>query len=85
MDEFRGPDSGRETHLVVFVHGMAGNPNELRIMKNCLALKYREYEYLICNSLEEDTMSSIEDLGTKVAEEILRFIKSERLEVSRMR
>jgi hypothetical protein len=64
----------------VFVHGLAGqmtsslslnsitgNSGDLRILKNNLAIHYTHAEFLLCNTMEGQTLRPLEELGTLVA------------------
>lgn len=49
---------------------------DLRMLKNNLALLHPEYEFLICTSIQEDTLCAIEEMGENIAEEVGIFLGS---------
>jgi hypothetical protein len=62
-------------HLIVFVHGLAGNSNDLRILKDHIAILFRHEEFLLCKSIEQNTLCDIEEMGVQIAQEVDTFIK----------
>ena len=72
-------------HLYIFVHGLAGNSYDLRILKDYLAYHFRANEFLLCKSLEGSTLQSMEELGHNIALEILKYLEVTQLDVTRIR
>ncbi|KAJ3338669.1 hypothetical protein HDU83_007971 [Entophlyctis luteolus] len=74
-----------QKHLIVFVHGLMGSPFDFRILRNqiiqslrCLNNEESEYSFLLSESNQFDTFSSIEVLSSRLAAEVSEFISSQR-------
>eukprot|EP01133_Synstelium_polycarpum_P008361 gene8361-9821_t len=57
-------------HLFIFVHGLSGNSYDLRAFKNYFSIHFHSALYLICSSIEENTLDDIQQLGEKIATEV---------------
>ena len=68
-------DQYKGIHLVILVHGFQGSSNDMKLVKNNLLLM--KPELLIYSSVknEDNTEASIEDMGRKLAEEVMDYIK----------
>ncbi len=74
------------SHLLVFVHGLAGNHNDLRIIRDYLSMTCcQDEEFLLCRSIEDNTLLPIPELGEKVAQEIVNYITSLATNILRIR
>jgi hypothetical protein len=63
--------------LFVLVHGYQGNSNDLRLIKSYITLCYPNSKFLCSNKNENDTKSSIIDMGRILATEVKDYIKEE--------
>jgi Putative serine esterase (DUF676)/Protein FAM135 len=61
-------------HLIVLVHGFQGNHFDMRLMKNNIALIHPEALFLCSNSNEESTEGDINEMGVRLAQEVMSFI-----------
>ena len=76
----------RGVHLYVFVHGLAGNMHDLRILRNHMGLAFKGEEFLLCSSIEQFTSSSsIATMGERVAKEIAEYIHEMNLKLAKLR
>ncbi|EFA82772.1 hypothetical protein PPL_04467 [Heterostelium album PN500] len=62
-------------HLFVFVHGLSGNSYDLRQFKNYFSIHFPMALYLICSSIEENTLDDIQQLGEKIATEVSGYLQ----------
>jgi triacylglycerol esterase/lipase EstA (alpha/beta hydrolase family) len=62
------------THLFVMVHGFQGNHNDLRGMRNQIALHHPKSLFLLSVSNEEKTEDTISEMGERLAKEIKKFV-----------
>eukprot|EP01102_Stenamoeba_stenopodia_P001605 TRINITY_DN11436_c0_g1_i1.p1 TRINITY_DN11436_c0_g1~~TRINITY_DN11436_c0_g1_i1.p1 ORF type:complete len:771 (-),score=158.33 TRINITY_DN11436_c0_g1_i1:65-2377(-) len=63
------------THLFIMVHGLKGSSFDLRLYKNHISNVNEDSEFLAITSIEDSTLESIEELGKKVASEILSYLR----------
>jgi len=68
------PKPYRGVHLFVLVHGFQGNALDMRLMKNNIALLYPDAICLCSNSNEENTEGDINEMGIRLAQEVVNFI-----------
>ncbi|KNC47934.1 uncharacterized protein AMSG_04169 [Thecamonas trahens ATCC 50062] len=68
-------------HLFVYVHGLAGNAFDLRLLRNELAILFPEAEHLLSAANEKDTLCDIDEMAERLAHEIWLFVRSERLRI----
>ena len=63
-------------HLIVMVHGLEGNSNDLRLWKTGLEQLYplSNYEFLLCTSNHNLTHESILDQGARITQEVQSFL-----------
>lgn len=63
-------------HLIVMVHGLEGNSNDLRLWKTGLEQLYplSSYEFLLCTSNHNLTHESILDQGARITQEVQSFL-----------
>eukprot|EP01105_Mastigella_eilhardi_P010228 TRINITY_DN2395_c1_g1_i2.p1 TRINITY_DN2395_c1_g1~~TRINITY_DN2395_c1_g1_i2.p1 ORF type:complete len:306 (+),score=74.41 TRINITY_DN2395_c1_g1_i2:400-1317(+) len=64
-------------HLVVLVHGLAGNTWDMRLFKDYLAIYFPSYVFLVCTSMESDSLADIAEMGQNIAKEVCNFIEEE--------
>lgn len=57
------------------VHGYQGNNYDMRLMKDNIALRYPDVQFLSSCMNEDKTDGDIWDMGKRLAEETKRFIK----------
>jgi hypothetical protein len=76
----RSSGGGGGTHLWIFVHGLAGNLWDLHLLRNHIALRHTNCEFLLCGAIQRETLNSIEVLGAKIASEIAEFVAFTRVE-----
>ena len=70
-DELRDKEG---VHLFVMVHGFQGNHNDLRGMRNQIALQHPKSLFLLSTSNEEKTEDAISDMGERLAKEVKKFV-----------
>ena len=61
-------------HLFVMVHGFQGNHNDLRLLKNQIALLYPTSMFLLSNVNEDRTEEDIMEMGERVAKEVKQYV-----------
>ena len=64
-----------EGHLFVFVHGFQGNSYDTRLMKNATFIRFQNCQFLCSSNNESHTEGDIEQMGERLAREIISFIK----------
>lgn len=74
IDRQRSNEDMRGVHLFVFVHGLSGNIYDLRLLKDFMQAQYRDYEYLICGSIQVGEMKDV----------LLTLIRGKRWDASRV-
>lgn len=65
----------RGLHLIVLAHGYQGNSFDMRLWKNTLTVKYPDHLQLSMVSNEEKTGEDIMVLGSRLADEVKKWIK----------
>eukprot|EP00026_Physarum_polycephalum_P001066 Phypoly_transcript_01067.p1 GENE.Phypoly_transcript_01067~~Phypoly_transcript_01067.p1 ORF type:complete len:1167 (+),score=163.07 Phypoly_transcript_01067:204-3704(+) len=78
------PKAFSGSHLYIMVHGLAGNPWDLRMFRNQIALNFPESEFLICSCVEQNTLGDIEEMGNNVAKEICEYLQSSTLQIGKI-
>merc|ERR550525_1192161 len=68
------PKAYRGVHLFVLVHGFQGNSFDMRLMKNNLALLYPDAIFLCSTSNEDNTEGDINEMGIRLAQEVVNYI-----------
>lgn len=63
------------SHLFVLVHGFQGTSNDLRIVKNYLSVQHPRSHFLCSINNERKTVGDINEMGKKLADEVLDYIK----------
>ncbi|CAD7971071.1 unnamed protein product [Amoebophrya sp. A25] len=63
------------THLVVLVHGLHGNPYDLRMTKNQIVVHFPDVYFLCAGSNEDNTEGDIGEMGIRLFEEIDAFVE----------
>eukprot|EP01022_Parablepharisma_sp_SALTPOND_P016238 TRINITY_DN2353_c0_g1_i14.p1 TRINITY_DN2353_c0_g1~~TRINITY_DN2353_c0_g1_i14.p1 ORF type:complete len:542 (-),score=61.49 TRINITY_DN2353_c0_g1_i14:2387-4012(-) len=64
-----------EGHLLVFVHGFQGNSYDTRVMKNVMFLRMPSIQTLCSMDNEGNTEGNIQEMGEKLAKEVISYIK----------
>ena len=64
----------RGVHLFVMVHGFQGNSNDMRLLKNNIALLFPEAMFLCSSANEEHTEGDIMEMGVRLAQEVNNYI-----------
>ena len=64
--------SSSTRHLIVMVHGLEGNSNDLRLWKSGLEQLYplSNYDFLLCQSNQNQTHESIVEQAKRITDEI---------------
>jgi len=57
----------RGLHLFVMVHGFQGNSNDMRLLKNNIALLFPEVMFLLSSANEEHTEGDIQEMGVRLS------------------
>lgn len=78
------PKTFQGSHLYIMVHGLAGNPWDMRLFRNQIALNFPESEFLICSCVEQNTLGDIEEMGNSVAKEIVEYLTSTTLNIGKI-
>lgn len=68
------PKEYRGVHLFVLVHGFQGNSFDMRLFKNNLALVYPDAIFLVSSSNEDNTDGDLNEMGIRLAQEVVNFI-----------
>ncbi|CAD8093265.1 unnamed protein product [Paramecium sonneborni] len=66
--------SYRGIHLIVLVHGFQGNSYDMKLFKNYISLAHPEAMFLCSSINEENTEGNIQEMGEKLATEVINFI-----------
>ncbi|GLT65210.1 hypothetical protein SLA2020_376540 [Shorea laevis] len=69
------PQNGRDLKIVVFVHGFQGHHLDLRLVKNQWLLIDPKVEFLMSEVNEEKTSGDFREMGLRLAQEAISFIK----------
>ncbi|CDP14916.1 unnamed protein product [Coffea canephora] len=86
MDKLSGVSSrqsGRVLKIVVFVHGFQGHHLDLRLVRNQWLLIDPKVEFLMSEVNEEKTSGDFREMGQRLAQEVVSFIKKKMDKVSR--
>ena len=62
-------------HLIILVHGFEGNSNDMRIIKNEIALINPTIVFLSSISNQDDTGNDLFQMGKNLATEVIKYIK----------
>ena len=62
-------------HLIVLVHGFQGNSNDMRLIKNEIALINPSCVFLSSVANQDDTEIDFVEMGKKLADEVKAYIK----------
>jgi hypothetical protein len=57
----------RGVHLFIMVHGFQGNANDMRLLKNNIALLFPEAMFLCSSANEDHTEGDIQEMGVRLA------------------
>ncbi|KAL6543305.1 hypothetical protein OROHE_010825 [Orobanche hederae] len=75
--------SGRVLKIVVFVHGFQGHHLDLRLIRNQWLLIDPKVEFLMSEANEEKTSGDFREMGQRLAQEVVSFIKKKMDKASR--
>ncbi|CAI9112471.1 OLC1v1012925C2 [Oldenlandia corymbosa var. corymbosa] len=75
--------SGRVLKIVVFVHGFQGHHLDLRLVRNQWLLIDPKVEFLMSEANEEKTSGDFREMGQRLAQEVVAFVKKKMDKVSR--
>ncbi|KAJ6762149.1 hypothetical protein OIU74_024769 [Salix koriyanagi] len=75
--------NGRELKAVVFVHGFQGHHLDLRLVRNQWLLIDPKMEFLMSEVNEDKTSGDFREMGQRLAEEVISFLKKKMDKVSR--
>jgi len=57
-------------HLWVLVHGFQGNSQDMKMIKNNIALVFPEVMFLMSSANEDQTEGDIKEMGLRLAQEV---------------
>ncbi|XP_027354668.1 protein FAM135B [Abrus precatorius] len=77
------PSSARVLKIVVFVHGFQGHHLDLRLVRNQWLLIDPKAEILMSEANEDKTTGDFREMGHRLAQEVISFVKSKMDKVSR--
>lgn len=77
------PQKGRELKIVVFVHGFQGHHLDLRLIRNQWLLIDPKIDFLMSEGNEEKTSGDFREMGFRLAQEVISFVKKKMDKVSR--
>eukprot|EP00475_Leptophrys_vorax_P037125 TRINITY_DN6360_c0_g1_i3.p1 TRINITY_DN6360_c0_g1~~TRINITY_DN6360_c0_g1_i3.p1 ORF type:complete len:817 (-),score=152.00 TRINITY_DN6360_c0_g1_i3:462-2912(-) len=63
-------------HVIVLVHGYQGNSWDMRMFRNYMAVLFPEFVYLLPTSNENRTEEDISEMGQRLAEEIVQYLRA---------
>ncbi|CAK9313273.1 unnamed protein product [Citrullus colocynthis] len=75
--------SGRILKIVVFVHGFQGHHLDLRLVRNQWLLIDPKIEFLMSEVNEEKTSGDFREMGLRLAQEVISFVKKKMDKASR--
>ncbi|KAK4427205.1 hypothetical protein Salat_1489400 [Sesamum alatum] len=75
--------NGRVLKIVVFVHGFQGHHLDLRLVRNQWLLIDPKVEFLMSEVNEEKTSGDFREMGQRLAQEVVSFLKKKMDKVSR--
>ena len=67
--------NGNSGKLFILVHGFQATSYDMKSIRNHLMLRYPDGQYLCSIENENDTNGDISEMGTKLACEVVKFIK----------
>ena len=70
----RGDETDYGVHLWVLVHGFQGNSQDMKMIKNNIALVFPEVMFLMSSSNEDHTEGDIGEMGVRLAQEVSNHI-----------
>lgn len=62
-------------HVVVLVHGFQGNSWDMMLLKSYLSLQFPKSLYLCSTANEDNSEADIEDMGARLAREVVTFLR----------
>lgn len=74
---------GRVLKIVVFVHGFQGHHLDLRLVRNQWLLIDPKTEFLMSEANEDKTTDDFREMGSRLAQEVVSFVKKKMDKVSR--
>ncbi|XP_034896961.1 uncharacterized protein [Populus alba] len=77
------PKNGRELKVVIFVHGFQGHHLDLRLVRNQWLLIDPKMEFLMSEANEDKTSGDFREMGLRLAQEVISFLKKKMDRVSR--
>ncbi|XP_031276808.1 protein FAM135B-like isoform X1 [Pistacia vera] len=77
------PQHGRDLKVVVFVHGFQGHHLDLRLIRNQWLLLDPKIEFLMSEVNQERTSGDLRQMGLRLAQEVIAFLKKKMDKVSR--
>ncbi|KAI5567504.1 hypothetical protein POPTR_013G104400v4 [Populus trichocarpa] len=77
------PKNGRELKAVIFVHGFQGHHLDLRLVRNQWLLIDPKMEFLMSEANEDKTSGDFREMGLRLAQEVISFLKKKMDRVSR--
>ncbi|EEF34216.1 conserved hypothetical protein [Ricinus communis] len=75
--------NGHELKVVVFVHGFQGHHLDLRLVRNQWLLVDPKIEFLMSEVNEDKTSGDFREMGQRLAQEVISFLKKKMDKVSR--
>lgn len=63
-------------HMIVFAHGFQGSSTDMKVLKNYFSMLHPEAVFLLSDANHNNTENCIEDMGEKLANEILKKIEA---------
>ncbi|KAL3819332.1 hypothetical protein ACJIZ3_005237 [Penstemon smallii] len=75
--------NGRVLKIVVFVHGFQGHHLDLRLVRNQWLLMDPKVEFLMSEANEEKTSGDFREMGHRLAQEVVSFVKKKMDKVSK--
>ncbi|CAI0401833.1 unnamed protein product [Linum tenue] len=75
--------TGRDLKIVVFVHGFQGHHLDLRLVRNQWLLIDPKIEFLMSQANEDKTSGDFREMGQRLAQEVVSFVKKKMDKVSR--
>ncbi|XP_044511003.1 protein FAM135B-like isoform X2 [Mangifera indica] len=77
------PQQSRDLKVVVFVHGFQGHHLDLRLIRNQWLLIDPKIEFLMSEVNQERTSGDIREMGQRLAQEVIAFLKKKMDKLSR--
>jgi hypothetical protein len=63
-------------HVIVLAHGYQGNSWDMRMFRNYMAVLFPDFVYILPTSNENRTEEDIAEMGQRLAEEIVQYLKA---------